>query len=170
MQTITPTRALDTAKRPWWLLLSFGIALLLFGAIATFLCHMMYSGLEYLIDDFRTMGEDFWVGFVLVVSSSLMFLALASVVISEMRTVFRNSVAAAAHQAKLWRQARRTVVFCMGIVVLAQFVITVIPNRSLLPEISLIGAFLLLWFVSSTHAKWSSLLQRYEIDTQGSRE
>lgn len=168
MQTNTPIDDAETTKCPWWLLLSFGIALFLFGGIAIFLGNMMNAGLKYLADDFEVMGEDFWTGIVLVAVSSLLFLTLAAVVVSEMRTVVRKSVAAAKHQARLWRQARRAVVACTGLFVLLNFVCTVIPGRSLTPDFVLIGVFMTLCYLSFTHAKWALLLQRYEQGVQKS--
>jgi hypothetical protein len=170
MQVHTPTDALVTTKRPRWLLLSFGAALLLCAGAATFFGQMMHSGLKDAVDDFGAMGSDFWNGLVRVVGSSLIFLTLASTIVSEMRAVFGTSVAAAAYQAKLWRQARRVVVVFMGLVILSSFTATVIPGGSQILEISLIGAFILVCYVSSTHAKWLSLLQSHEASAQGSTE
>jgi hypothetical protein len=159
MQTNSSTNALIAAKRPWWLLLSFGAALLLFAGAAAFFGAIIHDGLKDMIDNLGTMDREFWSGFVRVVGYSLMLLALAAAFVTEIRAVFKPTIAGAAYQAKLWRQARRVMLYCMGLVVLSSCFVTFVPGRSQLFEISLIGAFLLLCFVSSTHAKWSSSLQ-----------
>ena len=160
MKSSSPADAKKTVRRPWWLILSFGLALVVFGGTASFLCTMLCAGLQYLIDGFYVRGEDFCVGLILSVGSLLLFLALLTTTSSEIQAVIGKSICAARHQAKLWQQARRVVMGCIAVFLVLHFFITSVPGSSFVPGLFLLGAFFMLHYLSSTHERWSSFLQR----------